>query len=123
LLDTHALIWALSDPDRLSDTARNAIEDPKNEIYVSAVSAWEIGIKAGLGKIEFPLDDLPSSMVDAGFSELPVSVRHAIAVKELPQHHRDPFDRLLIAQALQEGLVVVTRDSQLAAYPVKTLGG
>jgi PIN domain nuclease of toxin-antitoxin system len=123
LLDTHALIWALSEPSRLPTNVRTAIEDPRNDIHVSAASAWEIGIKAGLGKIDFPLESLEGAIGEAGFVELPVCVRHAVAIKELPSHHRDPFDRLLVAQAALDELVLVTRDRQLSAYNVRTLWG
>ena len=119
LLDTHALIWALSEPSRLPGSVMAIVEGDKNEIYASAASAWEISIKAGLGKIDFPLDALDDAVAAAGFIEMPVCVRHAVAIKSLPTHHRDPFDRLLIAQALLEGLILVTRDRQLGAYPVR----
>jgi PIN domain nuclease of toxin-antitoxin system len=123
LLDTHILVWALSEPAKLAEAARKAIEDSSNEVYASAASAWEIGIKAGLGKIDFPLDDLADAIADAGLVELPVSVRHGAAVKDLPLHHRDRFDRLLIAQAMKEGLALVTRDHQLTVYPIQTVPG
>lgn len=118
LLDTHTLIWALSEPGRLSPAARALIEDSANEVFTSAASAWEIAIKAGLGKIDFPLEDLSREMEAAGFIELPVSIRHAILVRGLPQYHRDPFDRLLVAQAIAEQVVLVSRDPALHAYPV-----
>ncbi len=121
LLDTHALIWALSRPARLGKGARRVIESGHNEVFASAASAWEIGIKAGLGKISFPLDDLPAALAATGITELPVTARHAIAVKDLPPLHRDPFDRMLVAQARVEELVLISEDEALAAYRVATL--
>ena len=112
-------MWALADPERLGAVAREALEDPAHEVFASAASIWEIAIKAGLGKIEFPLDALAPSMSAAGVTELPVSIRHATAVRDLPAHHRDPFDRMLVAQAIVEGLVLVSRDRQLGAYGVR----
>lgn len=121
LLDTHALVWALREPGRLGKRARHALGDRKQEVFASAASAWEIALKVGYGKIRFPLDNLPEALVEAGFLELPITVAHALGVKELPLHHRDPFDRLLIAQALAEDLVLITKDEALAAYEIQTL--
>ncbi len=120
LLDTHALIWALADPDRLPRPVRSAIESPRNLVFVSAASAWEIAIKSALGKIDFPLETLPSALETTHFAELPIGVRHAIRLKQLPRRHRDPFDRILIAQALVEALAVVTSDPVFRQYPVKS---
>ena len=117
LLDTHVLLWWLDNPRQLSRQAKKAIEDGRNHIYVSAAVAWEIAIKKSLGKLEAP-DDL-DEMIDANrFSALPVTIAHALGVLALPDHHRDPFDRILIAQALHEGLPLVTRDQEIAKYPV-----
>ncbi|MBI5510860.1 MAG: type II toxin-antitoxin system VapC family toxin [Deltaproteobacteria bacterium] len=121
LLDTHALIWALQEPKKLGKGARGALESGQNVVWVSAASAWEIAIKAGYGKIRFPLAALPEALGDAGFVELAVNLRHTIVVKDLPPIHRDPFDRLLVAQALEEGLVLITHDEALSAYQVRTL--
>ncbi len=120
LLDTHALLWALGQPKKLSDQARSKIEDPDNVVLVSAVSAWEIEIKRALGKLSAP-GDLPEQMRLARFSELPVQVRHVQTLRTLPDVHRDPFDRMLIAQAMTDDLTLVTNDRHIQAYPCKTL--
>ncbi len=117
LLDTHALLWWLDDPNQLSRPARAAIRDGRNTVYVSAAVAWEIAIKKGLGKLDAP-DDLEAVMDACRFFPLPVTVAHALTVLSLPNHHRDPFDRLLIAQALHEGFRLVSRDPEIAKYPV-----
>ena len=119
LLDTHALLWWLADAG-LTDQARDAIADPANLIMVSAASAWEISIKKALGKLAAP-DDLEQQVDAGGFSALPVSVAHAIAAGQLPRHHDDPFDRMLIAQAFAEGLTIVTHDKRFTDYDVAML--
>jgi PIN domain nuclease of toxin-antitoxin system len=117
LLDTHVLLWWLADPSQLSKQAKKAIQDGRNRVYVSAAVAWEIAIKKALGKLDAP-DDL-EDMVDSNrFIALPVTIPHALALKSLPNYHRDPFDRMLIAQALHEGFRLVTRDQEIAKYPV-----
>jgi len=123
LLDTHVLLWALSDPDALAEEAREAILDPEHEVVVSAVSAWEIAIKQSLGKLRLPRSAetwLPRQVGRAGFSWLAVSHLDALRTRALPWHHRDPFDRLLVAQALG-GCTLVSRDRRLAAYGVPLL--
>jgi PIN domain nuclease of toxin-antitoxin system len=117
LLDTHALLWWLADPKLLSEDARRAIGDGKNTVYVSAAVAWEIAIKRALGKLDAP-EDLLAAMAANRFLPLPVTIPHALAVATLPDHHRDPFDRLLIAQALHEGFKLVSRDPHVARYGV-----
>lgn len=119
LLDTHALLWWLADMD-LTAPAVGAISDPGNVVMVSAISVWEIGIKRSLGKLDAP-DGLIEAIVDSGFEPLPVEFSHARAAGDLPPHHRDPFDRMLIAQATTEGLVVVTRDVAFDDYEVEVL--
>jgi len=119
LLDTHALLWWLAD-EGLTDQARNAVADPANLVMVSAVSAWEISIKKASGKLTAP-DDLGRQVDEGGFTPLPISIAHGIAAGELPRHHDDPFDRMLIAQAFAEGLTVVTHDKRFADYCVATL--
>lgn len=119
LLDTHALLWWLADRE-LSKPARRAIGDPANDVFVSAVSAWEIAIKASLGKLKAP-DDLADCLDEGGFETLPLRVDHALAAGALPRHHDDPFDRALIAQASIESLTVVTRDERFDAYGVDLL--
>jgi PIN domain nuclease of toxin-antitoxin system len=117
LLDTHVLLWWLQDAAELSRTARKAIQDGKNPVYISAAVAWEIAIKKALGKLEAP-DNLEEVMGANRFLPLPITIAHALAVQTLPDHHRDPFDRLLIAQALHEGFRLVNRDADIAKYPV-----
>jgi PIN domain nuclease of toxin-antitoxin system len=120
LLDTHALIWALEDSPSLSPTARSVILDSRNEILVSAVSAWEIAIKKALGRLEAP-DDLAAAIEDAGFLRKDLTITSAEYLAQLPLHHRDPFDRMLIAQVLEDGIPLVSGDRQLAPYPVQIL--
>jgi PIN domain nuclease of toxin-antitoxin system len=117
LLDTHALIWALGDPTKLSPKSRSAIEDPANEIFVSAASLWEIAIKAGDGKLTVP-DDLERAIFAVGFQPLEIRFPHVRRLRSLPLHHRDPFDRILVAQAQHEDLAVVTRDGRIPSYGV-----
>lgn len=118
LLDTHVLIW-WDEGRRLSHEARRAIRDA-DEVYVSAASAWEIAIKTGLGRVR-PRRTVEQAAAESGFLELPVTFRHAARVTNLPPHHRDPFDRLLVAQAAEEGLTLVSRDPALGLYGVTVL--
>jgi PIN domain nuclease of toxin-antitoxin system len=118
LLDTHVLIWWDSGA-RLSAQASRAIREA-DEVHVSAVSAWELAIKTALGKV-VSQRTLSTVIDDNGFLELPVLVRHAEVLNTLPTHHRDPFDRLLVAQASAERLTLLTRDTQLLAYPIRTI--
>jgi len=121
LLDTHALIWALADPDELAAAARSAIERPANTVLISPASLYEINLKVSLGKLHAPAADLVGSIEAAGFTELPLRLAHAALAGRLPFHHRDPFDRLLIAQAQLESLTVVTRDDHFARYGLSIL--
>ncbi|HET6567956.1 MAG TPA: type II toxin-antitoxin system VapC family toxin [Rhodothermales bacterium] len=121
LLDTHALIWALAEPDELAAPARRALEIPANTVLVSPASLYEISLKVALGKLARPAADLPGSIEAVGFVELPVRMAHALLAGHLPFHHRDPFDRLLIAQAVLEGLTIVTRDGQFGLYDLPVL--
>jgi PIN domain nuclease of toxin-antitoxin system len=118
LLDTHVLLWALGAPGRLPRAAREEIEDATNEVLYSAASIWEIAIKAGLGRAGFSIDpvQIEREARHAGFTELPIAARHAMAVHGLPPHHNDPYDRLLLAQALIEPAWLYTADKQLARY-------
>jgi PIN domain nuclease of toxin-antitoxin system len=121
LLDTHAFVWWITDDDRLSERAGEVIADGANDVYLSAASAWEIAIKAGLGRIRLPDDAwtfTPHQLERNAFQALPVHVAHAVAVITLPDVHRDPFDRMLVAQAMTEGLTIVSADPDLARYPV-----
>lgn len=124
LLDTHAFLWWIADHPSLSPTAREIIADGTNEVLLSVVSAWEIVVKAGAGRIA--LDESPERFVSRhvaqnGFSVLPVHLDHALKVAALPRLHRDPFDRLLVAQATAEGLPILSGDPQIAKYAVETL--
>lgn len=120
LLDTHILIWWLGDSPRLGDRARSAIADGANQAFVSAVSACEMSLKAAKGKLRAPTD-LERQIADNAFEELPFTVRHGTAVRDLPTQHGDPFDRMLVAQALSEGLTLVTADRQMSEYEVPIL--
>jgi PIN domain nuclease of toxin-antitoxin system len=117
LVDTHVLLWWLTGDPSLSATARTQIADPQNEPLVSIASLWEIATKRSLGKLTAP-DDLPDRIPNEGFSWLSVSASHAWEVRQLPMHHRDPFDRVLVAQALIERLPVVTADPRFQPYGV-----
>lgn len=118
LLDTHILLWALAEPKRLSGATLSRLEDPEAEILFSAASIWEIAIKAQIGRVSFPArpDEIAQAAIDSGFVELPVRAAAAAAVVQLPPHHRDPFDRLLIAQAMSEPAMFCTIDKGLAPY-------
>ena len=120
LLDTHALVWWLSDVSRLSEAARAAIAEPRNDIFVSAITGWEIAVKRAKGRITAP-DHLSAMIEERGFTHLPLTFHHAEQAGNLPLHHRDPFDRLLVAQAQAEGLVLVTRDARIPRYGIRTL--
>lgn len=121
LLDTHAFLWWLADSRRLGREARNAIAEPGAQVWLSAASAWEIAIKALLGRLDLggpPEVVVPRELKRNAFHALAVTVPHALAVRALPPHHRDPFDRLLIAQARMEQLALVTSDPDIPKYDV-----
>lgn len=120
LLDTHAFLWWLADAPQLGDSARKAIGDERNDVFVSAATGWEIAIKRAVGKLQAP-ENLDAMVEESGFSPLPITFFHAEQAGALPMHHRDPFDRMLIAQAQAEGLVIVTRDPYIPRYGVRTL--
>lgn len=120
LLDTHALLWWLADDPQLSQEARSAIADPDNAVFLSAVVVWEIRIKEAIGKLDIP-SDFAEVLAGQPFSELPVTVEHANALAGLPALHRDPFDRMLVAQATAERLTVVTRDVDIPRYGIATV--
>jgi PIN domain nuclease of toxin-antitoxin system len=120
LLDTHAALWWLSGDERFGDAAVTAIGDGRNQVLLSAAVVWEVAIKRSLGKLDAP-DDLAPTMLGAGAFPLPIGLDHANAVAALPPHHRDPFDRILIAQAAIEGAVLVSRDEIFDAYAVPVL--
>lgn len=116
LLDTHILLWWMVGDRRLPKTVATALAAPENDIAVSAASLWEIAIKQALGRIDIDLDDLVASIAADGFSELAVRFPHTLKLQSLPGHHSDPFDRLLIAQAIAEGRRLVTTDAAVLAY-------
>ena len=119
LLDTRLLLWAAGQPERLSKQARALIEEQENELFFSAASLWEIVIKRGLDREDFRADPrlLRRGLLDNGYSELPIGSEHVVAVDGLPPIHKDPFDRILVAQAQVEGITVLTSDSKVAQYP------
>jgi PIN domain nuclease of toxin-antitoxin system len=119
LLDTHLLIWGGYQPSRLSAAAATLIDDRSNEVFFSAASIWEIAIKAGLARADFAVDPpaLRAGLLAQEYQEVPVTGGHALAVAALPLQHRDPFDRILVAQAACEGLCLLTVDARLTRYP------
>jgi len=124
LLDTHVLLWWHDQPARLTEAAYGALSDPGNDVFLSVVNSWEIQIKAQLGKLTLskPLRILfQEEQATNGFRLLPVTLEHVYALDSFPLHHRDPFDRLFIAQAHQEGLTLVTHDPKLSAYSISLL--
>ncbi len=118
LLDTHVLLWAAGQPQRLSRAARKLLNSPQNELLFSAASLWEITIKHTLGRDDFRVDPrvLRRGLLDNGYTELSISSQHAVSIDSLPPLHKDPFDRLLLAQALTEGITLVTSDARLVLY-------
>ncbi|MFZ0293580.1 MAG: type II toxin-antitoxin system VapC family toxin [Candidatus Sulfotelmatobacter sp.] len=125
LLDTHLLLWAAGEPKRLSKQARTLIDSADNELLFSAASLWEVAIKRGLGREDFKVDArlLRRGLLDNGYSELPIISDHVVATESLPPIHKDPFDRVLVAQATVEGVTLLTIDSLVARYPgpIKTV--
>ena len=118
LLDTHAALWWLADDSRFGTEAERQLTDDSNEILLSAVVVWEVALKRSLGKLEAP-GDLVTTYLGGGAQALPLSLEHAAAVERLPWHHRDPFDRMLIAQGMIEGAAIVSRDEALRPYGVQ----
>jgi PIN domain nuclease of toxin-antitoxin system len=119
LLDTHLLLWATGEPGRLSAIARALISNPDNQLLFSAASMWEVAIKRGLGRDNFQVDArlLRRGLMDNGYSELPITSEHAVAIDGMPLLHKDPFDRILVAQAITEGIMLLTTDPLVAQYP------
>lgn len=117
ILDTHVFLWWLDDPMRLSPAALSAIQEEENDVYISAAVVWEIMIKKALKKLTAP-DDIANVISQNSFDPLAITIEQALAVETLPMHHRDPFDRILIAQALVEGMTLVHRDQEIANYAV-----
>ena len=120
LLDTHVLLWCLADAARLSASARAAITDATNDVCVSAVTGWEIAVKRAKGQLIAP-DNLGAMIEERGFTHLPLTFHHAEQAGMLPMHHRDPFDRFLVAQAQAEGLTLVTKDARIPQYGIRTM--
>ena len=124
LLDTHVFVWLLLAPDRLDDSVMARVSDPSEHVLLSVASAWEIAIKSAIGKLEVPEDLaiwLPDRLQRTNTDLLPIAVDHALRVATLPMHHRDPFDRLLIAQAHIEKIPIVTADRSFAAYDIEVI--
>ncbi|TIX01673.1 MAG: type II toxin-antitoxin system VapC family toxin [Mesorhizobium sp.] len=119
LLDTHLLLWAAGEPERLPLAALAEIENPENELLFSPASLWEIAIKRGLGRDDFQADPrlLRRGLFDNGYHDLPITSEHALAIDALPAIHEDPFDRILVAQATVEGITLLTMDDLVARYP------
>ena len=119
LLDTHVLLWAAGSPEQLSPEARAMLEDPDNALLFSAASLWEIAIKRSLGRADFKVDArvLRRGLQDNGYQELPITSEHAVFIDSLPPIHKDPFDRILVAQATVEGITLLTADALIAQYP------
>ncbi len=119
LLDTHLLLWAAGKPERLPAVARSMIGDPGNQPVFSSVSLWEVAIKRGLGRSDFQVDArlLRRGLLDNGYLELAITSEHAVAIDGLPPLHKDPFDRLLVAQSMVEGITLLTTDPLVAQYP------
>lgn len=119
LLDTHLLLWAASEPDRLPANAHDAIENSDNELMFSVASLWEVAIKTGLGRADFTIDPrlLRRGLIDNGYRELAITGEHAIGLSVLPAIHKDPFDRILISQAIAEEIILLTVDKKIAQYP------
>jgi PIN domain nuclease of toxin-antitoxin system len=119
LLDTHLLLWAAAEPRRLSKQARALIDNPDNDLLFSAASLWEVAIKLRLGREDFKVDArlLRRGLLDNGYGELPIISDHVVAIDSLPPIHKDPFDRILVAQATVEGVTLLTVDSVVSQYP------
>ena len=120
LLDTHVLLWSLTEPQKLSRRTREALEDAQNEVFASSVSGWEIAVKRSLGKLNAP-DNLEAGVKEQDFTPLNLTFLHAEQAGALPPHHGDPFDRMLIAQAQVEGLILVTWDARMPLYGIRTM--
>jgi len=116
LLDTHVLLWALTKSEKLTKKAASLITDPDNLVLVSAATVWEVAIKKNIGRIEFVPEQLIDYIYKSGYKQLPVTFDHCTVLADLPLHHRDPFDRMLVAQSISEPAVLVTHDKTLAQY-------
>ena len=121
LLDTHALLWWLADDEQLGGAAREAVADSANDVLISMVSLWEIAVKVRIGKLQADIEEIMSAVQREGFTVLDVGIAHLVALAGLPMHHRDPFDHLLIAQAMTEDATFMSEDRNAARYPVRTV--
>ena len=121
LLDTHALLWWLADDSQLGRQARELVEDPGNDVLVSMVSLWEIAAKTRIGKLQAELKEITDAVQQEGFTLLDIGIAHLLTLAELPMHHRDPFDHLLIAQAIAEDATFISEDPTMARYPVRVV--
>ena len=121
LLDTHALLWALAAPGRLPAGVRYAVQTAENDVYASVASAWDIAIKVALRRLDFDVPSMENMLAASGIQTLGISFQHTARVAELPPHHRDPFDRMLVAQALCESMILISRDRELGRYGVRIL--
>ena len=119
LIDTQLLLWTVAEPARLTASARTLLADPRSELVFSAASLWEVAIKAALRREDFKVDAriVRRTLLDTGYEELPVTGQHAVGIDALPPGHKDPFDRLLLSQALIEGITLLTTDARLSRYP------
>jgi PIN domain nuclease of toxin-antitoxin system len=124
LLDTHAFLWAVSFPDKLSSNATDIIQNPENILFLSAASGWEIAIKCAIKKLDIPgnpADFVRTQMKITGITELPISMVHSLQTFDMPPHHKDPFDRMIVAQSLCEKLPIITCDIHICKYKVLTI--
>lgn len=123
IIDTHVLIWHLTDADTLSKIAKKAIQNIDNQIFISIVSLWEIAIKTNIGKLNlnYSLQDIITEVKNIGFEILPIEPQNLYILEQLELHHRDPFDRLIIAQGISEDAIVITKDENFSLYPVQLL--
>jgi PIN domain nuclease of toxin-antitoxin system len=119
LLDTHALLWWLADDSQLGRQARELVEDPGNDVLVSMVSLWEIAVKTRIGKLQADIKEITDAVQQEGFTLLDIGITHLLTLAGLPMHHRDPFDHLLIAQAITEDATFISEDRNTARYPVR----
>jgi PIN domain nuclease of toxin-antitoxin system len=120
LLDTHILLWWLTQDRKLSQTEVDILTEPDNLVFVSAATGWEITVKKMIGKLEAP-DDLPAALAANNFLELPITIEHSQQLYRLPLYHQDPFDRMMIAQAMSEDLTLMTRDTKIALYDIRII--
>ena len=118
LLDTHTFLWWLSDSDQLSEQARRIIGDGDNRIFMSHASQWEIAIKTSINRLTFPMNEMEAELIKNGFELLDITTPHIIQTTSLPLHHRDPFDRMLIAQAQSESLILISKDHIFPKYDI-----